>query len=317
MRKFIIKLLLVIVPLVIIALPLEYVLRQIPNDYMYKNEYLDNYSDDIEVLILGGSHSYYGINPDYFTAKTFNAGNVSQPLNIDLKILEKYQNNFKNLKTIIIPMSYPSLWAKLDGSPESWRIKNYVIYQKIDYKFSLQNYMEIFGNKFNVNIRRLRAYHIRGEDLVTSNKLGWGADNTSSKAKDLDKTGKEAALRHLIKNPTSKSVTNIFDENISILNSIISWGAENNVNIILLTTPVYKTYVENTNARQLEKTIEISNQLAEKYNNCIYFNFLNDTSFVAGDYYDADHLNEKGAEKFSILVNNIVQSNSGVLKQRE
>ena len=108
MRKFIIKLILVISPFIIIALPMEYFLRQVPNDYIYKSNYLDEHSNEIEVLILGGSHSYFGINPDYFTAKTFNAGNVSQPLNIDFKLLEKYQNNFKSLKIIIIPMSYRS-----------------------------------------------------------------------------------------------------------------------------------------------------------------------------------------------------------------
>ena len=315
MRKFIIKLILVISPFIIIALPMEYFLRQVPNDYIYKSNYLDEHSNEIEVLILGGSHSYFGINPDYFTAKAFNAGNVSQPLNIDFKLLEKYQNNFKNLKAIIIPMSYPSLWSQLDGDVESWRIKNHVIYQKIDYKFSLQNYTEIFGNKLNINVRKLKSYYINGKNFATCNKLGWGTGNNSINAQDLDKTGREAALRHSLENPISKSDIDIFNESISILNNIISWGAEHNVNVILLTSPTYKTYSENLNVWQLEKTIEVSTQLAKKYSNCKYFNLLNDTSFMAEDYYDADHLNEKGAEKFSILVNNIVQYDIVVPKQ--
>ena len=164
MKKFIIKLILVITPFIIIAISMEYFLRQIPNDYMYKRNYLSEYSNEIETLIIGGSHSFYGINPDYFTTKTFNAGYVSQPLNFDFKILEKYQNDFKNLKTIIIPMSYPSLWTKLDGAVESWRIKNYVIYHKINYNFSLQNYTEIFGNKFNISIQKLVSYYINNRD---------------------------------------------------------------------------------------------------------------------------------------------------------
>ena len=314
MRKFIIKLILVISPFIIIALTMEYILRQIPNDYMYKSDYLDEHSNEVEVLILGGSHSYYGINPDYLTAKAFNAGYVSQPLNIDLMILEKYQDNFENLKTIIIPVSYPSLWTKLDKSAESWRIKNYVMYYKLKYVFSLQSHTEIVGNNFNTNVRRLKNHYIGGRSYITCNKSGWGADYNSKFALDLDKTGKEAASRHSTENfsmPKSERESN-YKDNISILNNITNWALERNVEVILITTPGYKIYRENLNEVQLAAIMEISAQLSEKYSNCRYINLLNESSFGAEDYYDADHLNEKGAEKLSLLINDILQNEKGL-----
>ena len=58
---------------VIAFIPMEILLENIPNDYSFKKEYLDENSDSIEILVLGSSHSYYGINPIYFHLRAFNA----------------------------------------------------------------------------------------------------------------------------------------------------------------------------------------------------------------------------------------------------
>ncbi|HRB69044.1 MAG TPA: hypothetical protein PLC92_02955, partial [Chitinophagales bacterium] len=77
---------------------LELLLRDIPNDYSFKKNYLNTNSNNIEVLFLGSSHIYYGINPEYISQKSFNAAHISQSLNFDLAILEKYKDRWTNLK---------------------------------------------------------------------------------------------------------------------------------------------------------------------------------------------------------------------------
>ena len=106
----------------------EVVLRNIPNDYIYKKKYLDVYSNEIETLVLGSSHSFYGVNPAFFFKNTFNASHISQSFDYDLEILEKYDGYLGELKTVVIPISYFSLFHKLESGSESWRIKNYIIY---------------------------------------------------------------------------------------------------------------------------------------------------------------------------------------------
>ena len=71
MRKFITKTIYISLPIIVIAIIMEILLRNIPNDYLFKKKYLDEYSSEIETLILGSSHSLYGFNPEYFTSKTF------------------------------------------------------------------------------------------------------------------------------------------------------------------------------------------------------------------------------------------------------
>ena len=43
-----------------------------------------------------------------------------------------------------------------------------------------------------------------------------------------------------------------------------------------------------------------------KLNDSIYYNFLTDKSFIAEDYYDADHLNEIGAKKLTLKIDSII-----------
>ena len=102
MKKFILKTLALIIPILIPAIFLEIMLRQIPNDYSYKNDYLNQHSEEIEILILGASDTYLGVNPDFFPQNTFNVCQVSQSLDLDYEIFSKYQNNFNELKTIIL-----------------------------------------------------------------------------------------------------------------------------------------------------------------------------------------------------------------------
>ncbi len=127
MKQFTLKIFLFLLPILIIGIALEFLLREIPNQYTLKDNYIATSSRKIETLVLGSSHTYYGVNPEYFTKPCFNLANISQSLNFDLELLKKHENEFSNLKTVIIPISYFSLFETLEEGDESWRVKNYTI----------------------------------------------------------------------------------------------------------------------------------------------------------------------------------------------
>ena len=81
MRKFIIRTFLFILPVLAIAVSAEILLRKYQT-IIHKSKYLDQHAGEIETLILGSSHTYRGINPDYISGKV-NASYVSQSLNYD------------------------------------------------------------------------------------------------------------------------------------------------------------------------------------------------------------------------------------------
>jgi hypothetical protein len=301
MKKFIIKTICFILPIIIIGISLEFILREIPNDYSYKKNYLDDRSNEIQVLILGSSHAFYGLNPIYFSKNTFNGSHVSQSLNLDFEIIKKYAGNFEHLETIILPVSYFTFWGNLRTGLEAWRLKNYIIYYEMNIPHSFSDNSELLSNKLYVNMIKLYNY-LNKRDILSCSKLGWGLGYKSGNAKNLNQTGKTAALRHTRDIYSDKDVK-IFAENINILEAIIELCNKQDIQVILLTTPTYITYREQLNNDQLTKMITSADQIAAKHPNCEYVNLLADTNFIAEDFYDADHLNEIGAEKLSELIN--------------
>jgi hypothetical protein len=300
MRNFIIKTAIFLLPLIFVALLLEFILRQIPNDYALKKNYLDKHSSKIEVLFLGSSHSFYGINPIYTEKCSFNASHISQTLKYDLEILKKYENNLSKLKTIVIPISQFTLFTKLEKSSENWRVKNYNIYYYMNMSLNLPDYFEILTFKLIVNLNRILDYFIKNKSNISCSELGWGTGYNSKKYIDLIESGKVAADRHNKKNQ------DYFNENLDSLKSIIEIGKKHNAKIFLFTPPSYITYRMYLNKEQLDKTIEASKSISNIYDNSLYINMIEDESFNENDFYDADHLNEIGAEKLTKLIDNYI-----------
>ncbi len=196
MKRFIVNIIYFVSPILLVAIVMEFLLRHIPNDYLYKKTYLDNHSEEIETLILGNSHTFYGIDPVYFSTECFNVSNVSQTLTYDLEIIKKFQDRLIDLKTIVLPVSYFSLYDKLEANKESWRIKNYVIYCGIDAPGSLRYHSEVLSNKLYVILRRLYTYYMKGVSAVSCTEKGCGKIHDSAGSRDLNVQGKNTALRH-------------------------------------------------------------------------------------------------------------------------
>ena len=300
MKKFIIRTLLFLAPILIIGIVLEVSIRNIPNDYKYKKEYLDANAGQIETLILGSSETFRGVNPDYFSSNAFNAANNAQSLEYDYKILEMYKDNLKNLKTLIIPISYPTYYFNLKSSKGSKRIKYYNIYFGMTSSFDLTEYSEVLSNKIKYTYRNFVKYYIHGNTLINCSKLGW-TDYEEEEKSNLDDTGVKTANMHSM-NINTDSAEKDFEENVSYLESIIQWAAANDVEVILFTPPAYKSYTEALNPEQIRITIETSEDMASKYDNCVYLNKMTDPNFDIEDFYDANHLSGIGAQKLTLLL---------------
>ncbi len=301
MRRFITRITLLAVPFLLVIIGMELGLRNIPSDYKLKKDYLDANSNQVETLILGSSHAFFGIDPQYFSSKTFNASYLSQSLDFDSVIFNYYLNEFSSLKTIVLPISYFTLFSRLELSPEAWRGKNYDIYYKMNLYENLFKYSELLKNKFNISVQKLISFYIRRKTPIISNYLGWGTTYKSEDALDLLETGKAAALKHF-GDIDFKIKQSFYRKNVSLINLIIEWCENNNIELILLTLPAYESYRENLNSQQLNITIETANAFDSISNNCRYFNFFEDSTFIAKDFYDADHLSEIGAKKLSRIL---------------
>lgn len=299
MKQFLKSTLLFLLPILVSGSLFELLLRHIPNDYELKRNYLEKHGKEITILFLGSSHAFYGVNPAYVKEKSFNAAYVSQSLEIDDGILEKYGNNLTRLKVIVIPISYFSLFSSLTDDEESWRLKNYEIYYRISTSADLSNRFEIFS-RFEPNLHKLYSYLIKKNSFITSSDLGWGTQPEPNHKIDFLSAGIKAAKRH------SGMNNEHFAMNKVVLEHMISFAKQRNIQVLFYTPPAHKTYIEHLNSKQLNETTHVMADLAAHRKNVTYVNLLKDNAFNPQDFQDADHLNTTGAKKLSIMLDRLI-----------
>ena len=299
-KKFIRSLLVFLAPLIAIAFTADLLLRHIPNDYSYKNGYLHKYSDSIQVLLLGSSHGFYDIDPKYIRARCFNAAYVSQSLDYDDAILEKY--TWRNLHYILVPVSYFSIYSDLSTTREAWRAKDYAMYYRLPAARSPVDYTEIFSNRLDINWKRISSYYLSHTSEISCTDLGWGTKCTSSDDQDLNESALEALVRHTV--PRDEEVVS---RNEAVLKRMILFARRRNIRVILYTPPAYRTYTDRLDKAQWTATMQVATGDAATYANTCYLNFLEDPRFTEADFHDADHLNERGAEKFTRLMDEAIR----------
>lgn len=300
MKYFLFKLFLFLLPILSLAIFFEVLIRKTPNDYVLKKGYLDNHANNVKTLILGSSHSLYGLDPKYFDKQCFNASHVSQTLDYDLAILKKY-DHWEQLETVILPISYFSFFERIETTDESWRAKDYLLYYDISFSHQFQHHSEVLSIGLKHNLKKIIDHYIKNQPAISCSDLGWGTNATSENAVDLFNSGVRKAKKHTIADHQC------FEKNLLILKEIIKFCNTKNSNIVLFTPPAYKAYIKNLDNDQLLKTITTVNQIAKKYNNCTYINLLEDQTYSPEDFFDADHLNEIGAKKLSIAMNKFIQ----------
>lgn len=301
MKRFISTILLYSLPFLAVGILLEVIIRSIPNDYHYKSHYLDANSDSLEVLFLGSSHALYGINPEYCKSRSYNASYISQTLDYDLEIFKKYNHHWSNLEYVVVPISYFSMCLQLETGLEPWRIKNYTLYYGMNTSSKPADYSEVLSNRFDINVKRAYGYYFKGKSNITCSDLGFGL-NLKEEKQDLVETGKSAALRHTIEDETC------FKENVEVLESLIKLADEEDVKVLFYTPPAYHTYIKNLDSIQLSRTITTITDIDERYSIVSYQNFLDDTTFKASDFFDADHLNRAGAKKLTEKIGELIDN---------
>lgn len=276
---------------------MEFLLRKIPNDYDYKNNYLKNNAQKIETIFFGSSHTFRGVNPIFFSGNSFNASHISQSIDLDYKILEKNSDKFNNLKFIFIPIDYFTLVGRTSTGVENWRVKNYNIYYKLNLSLNPIYYFETFSFSFKQNFLRIKNYYVHNISNITCDELGFGIEEKTNI--DLLETGIKNAKRHTKKNKK------YFDDSIETLTNFINFSEKKNIKIVFYTSPAYYTYVENLDSLQLYNTISTIDSISKIHSNTFYFNLLNNKTFTKEDFRDADHLNKNGAEKLTKILDSI------------
>lgn len=285
----------------VIALAIEYYMRQLPNDYKNKKSYIDQEGNLIHTLILGNSHTMYACNPTYFTKPTYNFAFLSQSLEMDRLLLYRYGNQFSSLQTVIVPISYFSLFSDMKRDGCEHLIKNYCLYLDIDYKFRLRYHAEILNeNPYTLLYAFYKHRKLDSEHLLCDS-LGWAKKTGSRKGKSIATWSAEAVKRH------SFSDTGYVALNRAQLNLMQAYTQQHQIQLILISTPVHPTYFASIEkSKQYRYMQEVIKQCCEA-SQTPYIQCMQDKRYSDDDFYDGDHLNEKGAKKLSVYLDSVIQ----------
>lgn len=296
----------IVIPIAVLLAVYEYLYRAIPeshNSYKLKDAYLSQHGADVEILILGASNCLFGVDPAVLSRPAFNAANVSQDLQYDYDIFNKYLPALTNLKYVVLPVSYWSFFTSLRNGPEDWRIRKYQIYMGIrDYP--------LYHIRYNFEASRLGdrdclSYYLKHNSFYECDSLGKGTVYTLAKRRqDWENSGRIDAQRHTFIGKTDTLEWNEqIGQNMFYVNSIISECYKRNVRVILVNTPTWHTYYENLNEKQLAKMYALVEEIREKRPDVKWVDMMKNEHFVENDFYDAAHLNENGARKVSEILN--------------
>ena len=295
MKRFFINISIFILFLLIFAIGIEFVVRDVPNSYQYKLTLIEKQKKDVEILILGSSLAYNGINPSFFDKKTLNMALGGQGITIDAFLVNRYLHQMPDLEAIILPVDYQTLFMPdAFGSPD--RLMYYRIYYKFEPNyFSLDNY-EIFHRE---SARKKLETMLSGNITQFADSLGFkgeiGLDGTKEEA--IKKYAEEAIKWYTIENYPNNRI----DKNIKALSQIAELSKKANVKLVIISFPIHKSFRDLASPTQLLYKDSVINSVIKQYNNSLYLNYYS-TVFSDSCYFNALHLNIYGAELFSNML---------------
>lgn len=305
MKKFIKYCILFLMPIGLSAVLFEIFLRQIPNPYTYKYEWMQEHADEVETLVFGSSHAMYGIRPEYLSGKAFNLAFESQVLAYDDFLLEYSAPKYKKLKTVILPISYFTFFLRFEDEPHWYKARYHHIYMdckihpySLRYNFELGHYMTA-KKKFYDFVKKVRD----NKPMLIIDQYGWGTiyKHNPARVKIWSKPTNGKKIWE-----TAKDWSHV-DEIMVSFERIAEFCKSRNIQLVLITTPTWKSYYENLDKAQLEKMYDLIHEECEKYH-LVYLDYLRDSRFTETDFHDVSHLSDVGAAKFTKILNEDIRN---------
>ena len=299
MKRFLYKLLLFSMPVLLAWGLLELFYRHTPNNYTVKNESLKTRANKIEILLFGDSHCLYGLNPKYFSAPAFNLSNVSQTIYFDKLLFDKQVDHLPKLKQVVFCIEYTNLSQKDNTGEDDWR------------KFHYQRYMDLKvpsiepydPRNFSVTLtqtpsktRDLLKRYFKTATITDCDSNGWGTNYRKA-----DRIIPASIAQRRAKMQEDGSID--FRQNSQRLQQIIDQCKKKNIQVLIVSMPQTTVYEKYLNPNKLTAIINTCKQFeVNNPDNVCYLNLFHDQRFYDDDFFDADHLNDAGAVKASKIV---------------
>ena len=287
MRKFLKKILLYALPIILMAVAMELLVEQIPNSYTYKRQYMEQHATSLHTLILGSSYAYDGIDAALLP-HAFNLANSSQCFEDDYRLLAKYLSQMDSLQTVILPLSYSSLQMVSSSNRRGY----YTIYMELYSRWPISKYsfeccnLELMAKKI--------VKYLLNDDMVRCDSLGQRLGHTlASRPDDWQQT------QALVSNDrfVGPAAMPYVEENIQWLQQMAELCAGKGVRLFLVAMPVLSGYRQGMPQEQIALMEQVLLDMSAQYD-CVQVLDYQRWGCNA-DFWNATHLNIDGARRLT------------------
>ena len=302
MKRFYIAVFLFMLPIFVFIGGTEYAVRQIPNEYKYKNDWMEQHAEEVETLILGNSHTQVGLNPAFMGNHTFNLSIAGQDYQYSNFLFFKWVNRLNHLKMVILSVSYFSFYEDIQGDNSKiiqelcYRIYMDSPYRKYDLAYNFESLY------FNPLLGKFVKYH--NEEIVNWDSNGWVPWLKANKSPVWNANHVNKAIARLYFAHSYNHVS----ENYKLISDIADYCNHHGIRLVLVSTPQTKEYNRCLNENQIENTQKTIRKLQWQYD-IEYYDFREDDRYKDDDFFDQSHLSEIGAEKFTKFLRNNMRKN--------
>ncbi len=293
-------------PVVVVFIIVELLVLHMPANYKNNSEYYHKNKNNIELMAFGSSQMAGAINPDFIDVPSICLASSSQHHKLDFTILKTLLPETKNLKYVVLELSTSHLELP-HNSKNFWKNSVYLKYFGVN-AFERKTYFKdklIFISNPDIYSEKLKDYYLLGKDEATLNLYGFntGEGHGVFRKYNFD----EEVISKLPTHPNQKENPEIFKHNTAYLYSMLDYLKEHHIQTIICSLPLYKTYRANLNPNIVRRRDSVVEVIRKKYPEVIFINVEKDTTtFKITDFNNANHLNFKGAEKFSKKLSEIV-----------
>ena len=302
MKKFLADLSIFVFIVVLLLTVCEVLARHADNVYKRKDADLMKQANDIETLIVGPSTMYSGIDPRYLTHKAYNYGLPSSSMPYDVFILDKYIDYCKNLKYVILNLSYLSPYYQLERFGDDSRYA-------MCYHVYLGCHLHSMLSKYGFEVASPAHASVQIVSLFLNKKYSYD-ENGFTRDREIVERGKweQMGKEHAIS--TTESDTTGFAENMKALDYACALCKEKGIKLFIVTAPMTKFYRNYFDLGQLCKMYSMASVMEEKYSGVVkYLDYLDDVRFTDNDFSDDMHLNNTGAQKLTQMIDVEINSN--------
>lgn len=294
MKKFITSLLWFFLPLILVIIVISITLKKSVNDKV--NCVVD---EKTTTLMLGHSQTECGINDSLITGvKNFSSS--AEPYFYTYQKLKKIVSINQNIKTVLISFSN----NQIDTLMNEWTygdkyLQNF--YPKYNFVMNSEDAGLLFKNNFTGFISSEHKSFMENLDIVLKSKYAilsdrkWGS-YLYLKRNKIDSLNKTDTIKKMMAHHSE----NYSKINIQYLHKIVDLCKKNDIKLVLVRMPLYPTYFKTKNEILYQR-------IRKEYFSDVPFLDFHSVSFKDDEFGDYDHLNYKGAKRFSIFLDVLIK----------